>query len=302
MIKSKILPAAVTAVLGFAIGWAAKPSAAKQDSTAETPAEATKNSRPDRQAPPLILPQRNGERPKASPEGEATLTRIRSSTTDMIRNGERAREQRLAEALGLNQDQQEQLAELAKKYRSGFRDLSRNAQSATDLIQSAAESEKAYNEEVSKVLDPEQAAAYDAMRDRKKSNEIEGNAQQVLADISLSADISSEQREAVLAKLRENAEKAYDNRPAGYDFMTQNNSVFGNKLATSVDNPAAVMTLSSEDPAEYQRRMNEQIDETSRNRVELLRGILTPAQLREYQTSLQSRQNFGSSFQMPASK
>lgn len=310
MMKSKILPAAVTAVAGFALGWAVKPAShpvATDSSTQAANADAGSSlnaNLPDRtDRPPLVLPKRNSERPDGATKGTA-LSAIRKTTSEMVQSAEQARVQRLSEALGMNSEQEGQLAALSKKLHVGFKDLSKNGKTPAQLLEEAALAQAEYDDGVKNLLDPGQQKALEAFKDRKKDNEIESGAQTVLTDIGTNTDLSPEQRQAVLEKLRENSKKYYEARPAGYELMSENFSVMGTSFATSIDDVGAAFLdpNGSTDPADLQERLQSQQQATASNRIALLKGILTPAQLSQYESTLASRLNISRSFKVPSSK
>ncbi|MDB6077694.1 MAG: hypothetical protein JWO82_1441 [Akkermansiaceae bacterium] len=307
MMNSKIFPAAVTAVVGFALGWAVKPAGRPGDQDAGGSAMAKDGSSlnggiPDRERPQLILPKKAGDRPDGS--GTEIRSEVRQSTADMVKSAEFARVQRLSEALGMNSEQEREFTDLSKKLHLGFKDLSRSGKSPADLLQEAALAQSEYDDSMKKLLDPEQLKAFDAFKERKKQNEIENNAQTVLGDIGGNADLSPEQRQAVLDKLRETAKKSYDARPPGYDLMAENYSVMGTNFAVTIDNAGAAFTEPgvADDPVTLQKRLQEQQAVTAKNRISLLQGILTPAQLSQYKSALDSRLNISKSFQVPSSQ
>jgi hypothetical protein len=296
----KILPATVTAVVGFALGWAVKPAASTAASDAAAAAAANAAgakdgslNRPDR--PPLVLPTRASQRPAEDADGNKRVD-INRTWREIVGDAEKSRMLRLSEAMGLNEEQQAQVAAIRKKEHDGFRDLTHSGKSPAELMEQAAAAQAEADEAMKKVLDPVQLASLESYKARQKDNDIEAKAQSVLGDVMANADLDATQRESVLALLRSTSAKDYESQPAGWELMSENYSILGTKNTGLIDNLGSAFTSGGPtDPAAMQQKIQEAQRQTAQVRIAQLTGILTPAQLTQYRTALEGRVNLSKS-------
>lgn len=307
--RSLILPA--TALLGFAGGWLLKPAppaAATQapadgNSARQTGASPAKSS--DRESRPLVLKRRGSdaviEDQKADPERVAAEIAFERGFQNATERAEKARLLRLAEALGLSPEQQATMEVLLANRRDGFRDLQGGGKNPAEIVEQAARAERGFQEQVAKLLDPEQAEALSDLRQREQENEVEARAQRDLADLIGLVDLSPEQRDQALATLRNGSAEAIAKRPEGWSVMNETLDVLGGRTASVFDEMGDFMAdpESLTNPAEIHRRLVQSQREATERKLSELAGILTPGQLAQYRATLEARSGFMEQFTPP---
>ncbi|MCW1886266.1 hypothetical protein OKA04_16130 [Luteolibacter flavescens] len=308
-------PVVVTAIalLSFAAGWVIKPTpdaAPDASATANGASNTTRgnggssgNVRLDGKSSqrPLVLKQR-GTAPAASdPELVSAQARFQENFGNAADRAQNARLSRLTEALGLSEEQRQTLAVLLANRRDGFRDLQSSSTNPVDAIQQAGISEQAFMEDVKKLLDPEQVAALDDFKQRESDNRIEAKAQRDVADLIGLVDLSEDQREQALGAMREISEAAAARRPAGWALMNESFGMVGPNQASVLEDLGDVMDdpEAMQNPQEVQRRLIEAQRATAEVRVSALKGILTPAQLAQYRSTLEARSTLMEGFTPP---
>ncbi|RYD60849.1 MAG: hypothetical protein EOP83_18455 [Verrucomicrobiaceae bacterium] len=311
-------PVVVTAIalLSFAAGWVIKPT---PDAVAE--GASTQNGAPkgsgkgsgadygelrdgkisDRR---LVLPKRGvaaGGPIDPTPETVSAQVRFEETFGNAANRAERARLSRLSEALGLSTEQQEALRNMLDIRRDGFRNLQGSNHDPAAAIQQAGISEKNFMEDVKKVLDPEQVAAFESFKQREKDNDIEAKAQRDVADLIGQVDLSEQQREQALVVMRQLSETAAAKRPAGWDVMNEAVGMLGGSQAAVMDDLGGVMDDPSimKDPQAIQRKLLETQRATAEARVAALKSILTPGQLSQYRANLETRSAVMENFTPP---
>jgi hypothetical protein len=310
--KSSSLIALAAGLAGFAGGWLLKPSAAPAppvavaagDESAGHPAPAAGKSRP-RDERPLVLKPRGragdeGEM-KADPEQVAAEVAFERGFQSATARTEKARLQRLSEALGLSPEQEATMAVLLENRRDGFRELSGGGSSPAAIVEQAARAERSFQEQAAKLLDPEQIGALAALREREKENDIESRAQRDLADLIGRIDLSPDQREQALAALRDDSAAAVAKRPEGWAVMNETLDVLGGahssafeQMGDFMDDPGALA-----DPQEIHRRLIQAQREAAERKLAGLAAILTPGQLAQYRATLEARAGFREQFSPP---
>jgi hypothetical protein len=311
---SLLLPA--TALLGFAGGWllkpappvAARPAAATGDADRSTPAASAKSR--DREPRDLVLKRRGG--PAEVDAGELGTDPERAAAEIDFERGfqnaadrtEKARLVRLAEALGLSPEQQATMEVLLANRRDGFRDIQQTSKSPAEMLEQAARAERGFEEQVAKLLDPEQAAALAALRERQRDNEVEARAQRDLADLIDLVDLSPEQRDQALAALRGGSAEAVAKRPAGWSVMNESLDVLGGRSASVFDQMGDFMAdpEALRDPGEIHRRLIESQRQATDRKLRELAAVLTPGQLAQYRATLEARSGFMEQFTPPSSR
>jgi len=313
--KSTALLLPATALLGFAGGWwlkpappaaSARPAMADRDDARPTPAAAGKSR--EREARSLILKRRGSaaqasiEDQQADPERVAAEIDFERSFQNAADRTEKARLVRLAEALGLSPEQQATMEVLLANRRDGFRDIQQTGKSPAEILDQAARAERGFEEQVAKLLDPEQAAALAGLRERQRDNEIEARAQRDLADLIDLVDLSPEQRDQALAALRGGSADAVAKRPAGWSVMNESLDVLGGRSASVFDQMGDFMAdpEALSNPTEIHRRLVESQRQATDRKLRELAAILTPGQLAQYRATLEARSGFMEQFTPPA--
>jgi hypothetical protein len=298
--KPSTLIATAAALTGFATGWLLKPSgepavagpdAAESSGKRAAPAGGKSRERDDR---PLILKARGSGEMAADPERASAQVAFQRGFGSATERAENARLSRLTEALGLSPQQQATMEVLLANRRDGFRDLNGGGLSSSEMVDQAARAEQAFEQQVAKLLDPEQADAFAALREREKENSIESKAQRDLADLIGQIDLSADQREQALEALRGGSAEAIEKLPAGWSLMNESFSKLGGAHAAVLEEMGEFM---GDDDAmsnsqEFHRRLVQSKREAMERSLARLAPILTPGQLAQYRSTLEARLTF----------
>jgi len=297
--KQTHLIIAGTALTGFALGWLVKPSSAPGQATVQTAEESGKGAGRDgkshlRDERPLILKARgNGEmtRDPATSEAERKFKDTFESAGERQR---RSKLNRLSEALGLSPDQQSGIDALTAGRREGFRDLQGKGKTASEMVAEAANAERIYEQELRRLLDPEQMEAYQAFQEREKENDVEARAQRQYSDFVGQIDLSASQREQVQDAFRAASEEAMKNRPEGWGVMNDAMDVMGGTYSSVFDEMTGFLNEADvvNDPMEVQKRLVDVRRASAEDMAARLRNVLTPAQLNQYRATMETRANF----------
>lgn len=275
-----ILPA-VTALLGFSIAWIAKPGDSQGDAG---PASANVSEAAS------ARPARTASSNRGSASDSRRPTEVRASDFPLAdqaargpQNREEAKMLRLTEALDLSIDQQGAIISLVEEVQA-------SASDAVPVIEDLVLRGKAVEEGLAKLLMPEQFEKFQELRIRERDNRSELRAQQTMTQAIAEIDLSPEQREEVLGRLRQKAKADLQSIPASATLFFDKSmlptagkelSVEGVLLLAKLDAP-----ISADDPmAAHEKVINQQRQELE----EILRcfdGILTPGQMGQYQAAL----------------
>lgn len=296
--KPTALIATFTAIGGFALGWLVKPApdpASDSQAVAET-SKARQDTKSRDRSETLTLKRRGtggGTNPgiPEDPDRVAGQVKYARSMKNALEVAENARLGRLSEALGLSLEQQEAMASLLSGRRDGFRELMGSGKTAADMVAEAGNAERIFQQEVAKVLDPEQLEAMKAKMDREKEGDIHARASRDFADLSSQIDLSPEQREKALESFVGASKAAADKRPEGWAIMSESFDMFGGSYSGVMDDMGDMLNqpdILKNPQAMYKYRMLSQQKAAERT-LGQLSGILTPAQLAQYRSTLTSR-------------
>ena len=295
--KPSTLIASAAALAGFATGWLLKPSGelvasgeAVPEQAAGTRSAGAGKSR-DRDQPPLVLKARGGGEAKADPELASAQVAFDRGFGSATERAENARLSRLSEALGLSPEQQATMKVLLANRRDGFRQLNGGGLSSSEMMAQAAQAEQTFEKQLEKLLDPEQSAAFAALRDREKENTIEARAQRDLADLIGQIDLSGDQRELALEALRGGSEEAVAKLPAGWSLINEAASKLGGTHAAVMEEMSEFMGDDSAmaDSQEFHRRLSQSKRAAMERSLVRLSPILTPGQLAQYRSAMEAR-------------
>jgi hypothetical protein len=297
--KPSTLIATAAALTGFATGWLLKPAGNAPATATAVPEQADGKRLPvggksrDRDAPPLVLKARGGGEMKADPGAANAQVTFERGFQNATERAENARLSRLSEALGLSPEQKETMDVLLANRRDGFRDLNGGGKSPSEILAQAAQAEQRFEEQVAKLLDPEQSAALAALREREKENSIEAKAQRDHADLIGQIDLSAEQREQALESLRTGSAEAVAKRPAGWSLMSESMGILGGAHAAMLEDMGELMAddEAMADSQEFHRRLVQSQRAAMEQRIARLTTILTPGQLAQYRSTLEARAN-----------
>jgi hypothetical protein len=274
MKSSYFLPAA-TALAGFAIAWIAKPVppplVVKGNAEETSPARSARSTTGGRDIAD------DGKRPKEVKAGDFPLA-------DQAEQGPKTRDEarllRLTEALGLSIDQQGAIISLIE-------DVQAKADGNVPVIQDLTTRGNAIEEALAKILSPEQLAKFQELRVRERENRVEVRAQRLLTTALEDIDLSPEQREEVLDRLRQKAKADMQSIPAAATLLLDKSMLPTNNLELSVDGVLLLAQMGGENPPEDPAEAHRQVLETQRRELEeILRcydGILTAGQMGQYQ-------------------
>ncbi len=306
--KTSTLVASAAALTGFATGWLLKPSAPPVTSGGagpEPPAGkaagfASGKSR-DRDEGPLVLKARGSGEMKADPEGASAQVAFERGFQSATERAENARLSRFAEALGLSPEQRATVEVLLANRRDGFRDLSGSGKTPSEIVAAAAQAERRFDDQLAKILDPEQQDAYAALREREKENSIEAKAQRDLADLLGQIDLSADQREQALEALRAGSAEAQAKRPAGWTLMNESMNILGGAHAAVMEEMGEFMgdDEAMADSQEFHRRLAESRRASMEGTLSRLAAVLTPGQLAQYRATLEARTQMVEQFTPP---
>lgn len=277
--KSKILVPTLTAAIGFALAWVAKPGGPVAPAVVRTEENASK--KPDRPAADSRPSPKDGKHPKEVHAGDFPLA-------DQADQGPKTRDEarmlRLTEALGLSIDQQSEIIRLVEE-----------AQAKIDgdvpVIQDLATRGKMIEEGLMKTLNPEQLAKFQELRERERDNRIEVRSQKMLSQAIDDIDLSPEQREEVLSRLRQKAKADLQSIPASATLLFDKSMLPTNNKELSVDGVLLLAKMgdvpdNADDPMAAHKKV---VDSQRQELEEYLRcfdGILTSGQMGQYQAAL----------------
>ena len=278
MKPNALLPVA-TALIGFSLAWIAKPGG----TTVAKEAEKTEPAAP-------VKSPRTEANPRTSSTSSKRPVEVKISDFPLVdqaekgpKTGEEAKMLRLSEALGLSFDQQSSLIQLVTDSQAKMNmDLS--------AIEDLATRGKGVEEGLRKIFTPEQFAKFQEIQDRLRDNRTEIRAQKQLAEAIEIIDLSPEQREEVASRLRQKSKADLQAIPAAATLLFSNSLLPGSGKELNVDgvlmlNQMGEKAVMGNPDVVHQNVMNRHKQELE----EILKcfdGILTPAQMGQYQASI----------------
>jgi uncharacterized protein YjiS (DUF1127 family) len=276
--KSPYLLSAITALIGFSVAWIAKPGAAPQVEPSAQVADSAAPRQPRTQARP-----RSAADSKRPAEVRASDFPLAEQAEQGPQNREEAKMLRLAEALDLTIEQQGEIIQLVEQVQA-------TATDAVPVIEDLATRGKAIEDGLAKLLAPEQFAKFQELRERERDNRIELRSQRMLTQAIEDIDLSPEQREEVMSRLRLKSKAEMQSIPAAATLLFDKSMLPTGKKELSVDGILLLAQLeqpidASDPVAAHERVINRQKQDLE----EILRcfdGILTPGQMGQYQAAL----------------
>jgi hypothetical protein len=279
--------ALAAAAAGFLGGWLAKPAPAAAPITAQAtnthpvPAPVAVNPPPSPVEPP--------PEPASPPPGRPPQV-VRPDLPAVAESVDAAKLQRLVELLGLDEKAQAELRrildETAKAFAGGDPTKPLSAKDTLDRLAAATTS---LEQSLKALLTPEQATLFAALRQRERDNRIEAKAQRELSRLCEITDLSPAQREQILAKLRETTAGELGSLPPAYSLMVEPSVLPLGPHALPEQSILTLTQLAEVDTATDHNAAHAKLIEGQRQRLEeqlsYLRGILTPAQLAQYQAA-----------------
>jgi|GEM_PF-1780934 len=273
--KNQFLLPAATALIGFSVAWVAKPSApAASAPSSATETSQTKSTRPTKSGSRETAA--DGKRPKEVSAGDFPLV-------DQAEKGPKTREEakmlRLTEALGLTIDQQGEIIRLVEESHA-------SATANVPIIEDLTTRGKAIEEALAKLLSSEQLVKFNELRVRERENQIEARAQKALTSAIEEIDLSPQQREDVMERLRQAAKAELQSIPASATLLFDKSVLPTGKLELSVDGILLLAKMAEPVIADDPVAAYNKVQQTQRLQLEeKLRcydGILTSGQMGQY--------------------
>lgn len=282
MKAQKLIPIAAAA-LGFALAWILKPGGTTVNviSSAET-----KSTSGPRHEFPKPRPRAVSEkRPKEVKPGDFPLA-------DLADKGPKTKSEakllRLTEALGLSVDQQGRIISAIENAKSPD-------ENATPLQDMAARG-KAIEEALAKILTPEQLAKFEEIRTRERDNRIEARTQRTLGQFLEQVDVSPDQRDEVVSRIRQYMKEQIQAVPASATLLLDTSMLPTDEMRISLDGVVTLASLGNDpaDPADpvgtHQRVLVRQREELERL-LTCFDGVLTPAQMGQIHATIAEKQS-----------
>ncbi len=276
--KSYLLPVA-TAVIGFSIAWIAKPAATTPAAAGSTPAAI---STPVRTAPRADL-RESASSTKRPVEVNASDFPLADQAEAGPKSADEAKMLRLAEALDLSVDQQGAIVQLIS-------DIQASADMNLTALEDITARGKALEEGMQAVLTPQQFAKFQEILGRERDNRTELRAQRMLADTIEFIDLSPEQRDDVLSRLRQKSKADLQSIPAAAALLfeksilpTGGKELSPDGLLLLAQMGEKISTGSAEEVyADVMARHKQELEEELKS----FDGILTPGQMGQYYAQL----------------
>lgn len=298
-------PAAIPtlcAIFGFLLAWFMKPNGPTADNPLNAPAYVS-GGRP---ASTSLDRSRDGKNGAAFDPATHTeegvplppeLIAARAVLADTARNSLAIKDQgyvqRIAELLGLNVDQQQQMLLLYQQKRDALnlygpgKDIDPRR-----MLEEAEAVEKRFNDSLAAILSSEQIAKLNGFRQLQSHNRALATAQKEYADVLEKIDLNVEQQSTVLAALQQQTttEQSGFLDKTGLYAETFDAMGFGSagEAMSMVAVANAAISESSDRASTLRALVQSRKEETSR-KIESLRPLLTPAQLAQYSSLLEAR-------------
>lgn len=297
--KPSTLIILAVAILGFGSGWMLKPSTSEATTTEQNPP-----SRKHADRSKLVAPgDRHAARIDAqisafsdtSKAGSAELVALKlgKSFDTLKKRQDAAKLLRLSEALGLSEEQEKAISKLLNQRSNSFNPAKVGSAEPNDILKQAANAEGSFEQSLRALLDQEQLTRLDAYKTRETENRVEVQAQQSLTKLMSSVDLSRDQREAALDIYRNSSREQVESAPEGWHLLADSNHFVGGSRGGAeryrdlFSDPTAPV-----DPQEFRNRLAENQKELVEEKIDQIEGLLTPAQLEEFRTSLEVNGDF----------
>ena len=277
--KTILISSAVSLAIGFSFGWLIKSASAELDSTIPLSGNVSNDSNVPNPDPPDTTPDR--ERPeRPSPEGvpAKTLPTGTAKVPESVKRADRAKWMRLIEVLGLNDDQ-------AKALEASMKEALPKTDTGKSPEITYTEAGERLEKNILAMLDADQQAAFQQLKQRFMDNRIESDAQEAYVMELSGFDLSTEQRERALELLRGRAKEAAAEVPASARLLLAGSFLpIGDEKFTE-DAILLLRQLAPEETGDITldklaaRRRAE-----SEQKAALFKSVLTPAQLELYRS------------------
>lgn len=282
MKSQKLIPIAAAA-LGFALAWILKPGGTTVNAPSVTEANSDSTTR---NAPPKSRPRAVTEkRPKEVKPGDFPLV-------DLANQGPKTKSEakllRLTEALGLTVDQQGRIISAIEAARA----VDQNA----PVLQDMAARGKAIQEALAKILSPEQLAKFEELRVRERDNRVESRSQRTLGQFLENVDLSPDQRDEVLSRLRQYLKEQIQAVPASATLLLDSSMLPTDDLSVTLEGVLTLASLGDDppdpnDPVGTQQKLLVRQREELERLLECFDGVLSPAQMGQVHAAIAEKQS-----------
>lgn len=298
--KHPALIPSLCAVFGFLLAWFVKPSpsspAEDQASTnggKPKPGISATSTRDPKERSTFDPTTHTEEGIPLPPE----LIQARAALADSARNSLAIKDQgyvhRIAELLGLNVEQQQHLLLLYQQKRDALNLFAPGKDiDPRRMLEEAEIVEKRFNASLAEILDSEQIAKLNDFRKAQTHNRTLATAQKEYADVLEKIDLSPDQQSTVLAALQQSAQTSQSAlldktglHAETFDAMGFGSAGEAMSLAAAAN---AIIGQSGDRASTIRALVQSRKDETTR-KIEALRPFLTPAQLTQYSSLLEAR-------------
>lgn len=288
------------AVFGFLLAWFVKPgtSSTSEDHTPTLSAGSHTStlggsSRPNpakSQFDPLTHTEDGIPLP---PEVIAARAQLANDARNSLDLKDQGLVQRLSELLGLNAEQQQQLLHLYQTKRDQLNIYSPGSSLNPHRILEEAETvEKRFNDSLAQILNSEQIDQLNSFRKQQAANQSLASAQKEYADVLEKIDLSPDQQSAVLQAFQQNSansQKLVLDKTGLFaeTFDAMGFGSVGDAMGLVAATNSAINQ--SSDKATLIAGLVEARKAESAQKLEAMRGILTPAQFAQYSSLIQGR-------------
>lgn len=283
--KSILITAAVSLVIGFAGGWMIKSAStdletitSRQIQRPERPKPAPK---PDRASEAGDRPQR--PEPQDKPLKYSPIAGGNAEIPESAKQADRAKWSRLIEVLGLSADQAKDLQENIEKTT-----LNPSEDEDADLVYDKAGED--LQKRLLALLSPEQQEAFREFQERSIENKIEVKTNEAYATDLGDLDLTPAQREQAIELLRAEAEAEVGSIPASTRLLLEGSILPIGNSKFSEESVMLLRTIRNQAGADPSVVGIEEITAMNRAKIESkiksYEEILSPAQLERYQAKI----------------
>jgi hypothetical protein len=277
--KTQHLLPIVAAAIGFAVAWIAKPEPASDGKPAA-----------GQTAAPGPRPRPDSARTRPDPLAGRKPAEVRAGDfplVDQAENGPKTRSEakmlRLTEALGLTIDQQGEIIKAIEESKSANT-------GQVPVIEDLAVRGRKVEEQLAKILSPEQSEKFQELRARERDNRIELGANRALYQVLNEIDLSPGQRNEALARLRQAEKEKIQAVPASATLLLKTSVLPTDSKEMTMEGVLALSKLANSTPPENPETGHLQFiqkqKETMEEKLRCFDGILSPGQMGQYQAIL----------------
>ena len=273
--KSPILFLAAAAV-GFLGGWLAKPAPA--------PSSSPPPARPAAPGPAVPIPPADAALPpEATAASRSPVSRPPVAAPPLpvapVANRDEAKFGRLAEMLGLDEEGREALKLAFEESRAAYAQEAGKALTSRETLELIAGIAGRLEDAIDSLLaEPEQKAAFAALRERERDNRIEAKVQREMGVLSSITDILPEQRELIESHFRQRAGEETSQLSPELSFAVESSVLPLGPLGLSEDALLALLNAADQDPALAKAGMFSRLARRFDEQLAYLKTVLTPAQ------------------------